>query len=91
VYHQDIRLLFLKFSIWKIFNLNMTEHIGITGGGGGGQGGQMHCQYFSNQGIVYLVTQFSSGRYKVNRKKTMKNLHFMGPIFPSLKFDSLLK
>jgi hypothetical protein len=61
-------------------------------GGGGDKGRQMPPpQYFFNLGIVYLVTELNNGKYKIDRKKKMKNLRFMGPIFPSFKFDSFVK
>jgi hypothetical protein len=38
-----------------------------------------------------LLTELRNGKWKRDRRNKMKNLRFMGPIFPSFKFDSCVK
>jgi hypothetical protein len=45
---------------------------------------------FFNLGIVNLVTELNNGKCKIDGKKKI-NLRFMGPVFPSFKFDSFVK
>jgi hypothetical protein len=70
--------------------IHMIQDISVTWGGGG-QGGANVPQYFFILRIVYLVTELNNGKYKIERKKKTKNVRFMGPIFPSFKFDSIVK
>jgi hypothetical protein len=49
----------------------------------GGKGGKFLLPpYFSNLGIVYFVTELNNGKQKTDTKEKIKNLRFMGQIFP---------
>jgi hypothetical protein len=55
---------------------NIIQVIVVTWGGGdkGVIAPLPLFQYFFNLGIVYLVTELNNGKYKIDRKKEMKNL-----------------
>jgi hypothetical protein len=67
--------------------INIIFSIGVNWGGGG----KCHLQYFFQLEIVFLVTDLNNGKYEIYRKKKMKNFRFMGPIFPSFKFEYFVK
>jgi hypothetical protein len=77
--HQANRT--LKKLLCKLHNI-----IGVASGGGGTRG--YKCPPPNIFSI--WVTELKNGKYKID-KKNIKNLRFMGPIFPSLKFDSFEK
>jgi hypothetical protein len=58
--------------------------------GEGARGANVHPQYSFKLGIVFVVTKLNKGSQKEEKKK-MKNLRYIGTIFPSIKFDSFVK